>query len=241
MRRPVTLLLDLDDTIVSFSAGGRDFWREALEQELAHEAERFDAILGAIEAASDHYWSDPERAAQGRQRLIEARRHVARTAFTALGIPADTRTDAVADAFTWAKEEAVAPFETSLAALDALKAEGFQLGMVTNGCSEFQRRKLRRYDLERYFEAIAVEGEHGVGKPDPSIYRSVLKQLGAAPESTWMVGDNLRADIAGSQAVGIFAVWNDVYGTGVPRHRSERPDHTIRHLGELVSLLARVV
>lgn len=46
-----------------------------------------------------------------------------------------------------------------------------------------------------------------LGKPDPAIYQPVLQQLGLPPERVLAVGDALRTDIAGAQAVDLPACW----------------------------------
>ena len=107
-------------------------------------------------------------------------------------------------------------------------------GLVTNGHPTFQRRKLERFDLARHFDAILIEGEWGVGKPDPSIFREALSRMNARPESAWMVGDNLEADIAGAQAVGMTAVWIDHAGEGAPT--TAQPNRIVRKLADLLAL-----
>jgi putative hydrolase of the HAD superfamily len=91
------------------------------------------------------------------------------------------------------------------------------------------------HGLARFFDCILIEGEFGVGKPDPSVYRHVLEQLRLAPADCWMVGDNLEWDVAGAQAVGITGVWHDYAGAGLPSNTRVRPDRIIRTLTELLN------
>jgi putative hydrolase of the HAD superfamily len=49
-----------------------------------------------------------------------------------------------------------------------------------------------------------------------------------------MVGDNLDWDVAGAQAVGIFGIWLDKMGAGLPTDAATRPDRIVRSIGELV-------
>ena len=56
---------------------------------------------------------------------------------------------------------------------------GRWLVVVTNGARNLQRDKLQTTGLEDHFDAIAVSGELGVAKPDPTIFRHTL--LGAPP------------------------------------------------------------
>ena len=195
---PPILLFDLDDTLVSFSAGPRDFWHEAWEAygEGAGgvTANQWSATVARV---ARPYWSDAAMESSRRQDLYAARREVAALAAQELGIADLALTARVADAFTRCKEDAVAPFEGAVETLEALRARGVRLGLLTNGSGEFQRRKLERHDLARFFEVVLIEGEWGVGKPDPSVFNEALRALEAQAHDAWMVGDNLVASSKG--------------------------------------------
>jgi HAD superfamily hydrolase (TIGR01458 family) len=45
-----------------------------------------------------------------------------------------------------------------------------------------------------------------LGKPSPAFFGAALDALDADPERTWMVGDDLEADIAGAKACGLKAI-----------------------------------
>ena len=212
---PALLLLDLDDTILRFSAGQPNFWRRALERRAPQLVEQHARLEQRIAAVNHEYWSDDARAFWGRQNMHQARRIVARTALATEGLGSEL-CDLIADDMTEEKEAHVRPFDGALDALHQLRQRGQRMGLLTNGCSAFQRRKLRRYELEPLFELILIEGELGYGKPDERVFRGALQHFGVPPEETWMVGDNLSADIAGAQRVGITGIWHDVAGKGLP-------------------------
>ncbi|HWV36610.1 MAG TPA: HAD family hydrolase [Thermomicrobiales bacterium] len=114
-------------------------------------------------------------------------------------------------------------------------ASRFRLALVTNGLIDVQRDKVIMADIGDLFEAVVVSGELGYGKPTPAIYHHTLDLMGIAPEQAMMVGDNIRRDVGGAQAVGIKGVW---IGDGVPpAELGITPDITIRTLAELPSLV----
>lgn len=51
-----------------------------------------------------------------------------------------------------------------------------------------------------------------------------------------MVGDHLEWEIAAPQRLGIFAIWHDSLGEGLPTGSTIQPDHIIRELRELLAL-----
>jgi putative hydrolase of the HAD superfamily len=84
-----------------------------------------------------------------------------------------------------------------------------KLGLITNGVSGLQRRKLNGCGLLHWFDAVAVSGEVGIGKPQPGIFEWTAKQLGVPLEKCVMVGDNPERDVQGGLNAGIATVWVD--------------------------------
>ena len=74
----------------------------------------------------------------------------------------------------------------------------------------------------------------GFGKPDERIFRIALEATSSTPETTWMVGDSLSADIAPAVELGLHAVWVDEAGGGLPDNAPTRPDRIIKLISELL-------
>jgi len=232
---PRALLLDLDDTILAYGAQGPALWREMtalVAGELGVDAER---VHGAVIEAGRRFWGDPERSARGRHDMRGSRRVLCLWAFRELGLP-ELAAAQLADAFHDAREAGVHPLPGAVDALEALRRRGLPLVLVTNGGPELQRRKIERFDLAGFFDAIFVEGELGFGKPDPRVFRLALEAARAEPDHAWMVGDNLHADVAGAQAVGVTGIWMDHADEGIPEGSSVEPDHTVTTLAEISEL-----
>jgi HAD superfamily hydrolase (TIGR01549 family) len=70
--------------------------------------------------------------------------------------------------------------------------------------------------LASYFDFIVVSARVGCSKPNPCIFREMLRQAGTTPERTLHVGDSLSADVRGAQAVGVTGVLIDRAGTVQP-------------------------
>jgi putative hydrolase of the HAD superfamily len=116
--------------------------------------------------------------------------------------------------------------------LRALRGRGLKLGIVTNGPSRTQRRKIATLGLADSFDAILVSGEEGVHKPDAELFRRALARCGVAPHEALFVGDHPVADVAGAHGAGLKAVWKAVpYWAPVV---AEAP--AIRLLWELIAL-----
>jgi len=113
----------------------------------------------------------------------------------------------------------------------------FRIGLLTNGAPDLQREKIAASGLAPFFDAVAISGEHGVGKPGPEIFRILLDSLGVTAGGAAMVGNSLARDIAGAKRAGIaLAIWLKVPGS--EEYAEVTPNHTITGLHELPALLS---
>jgi putative hydrolase of the HAD superfamily len=240
MLLPRAILFDLDDTILSFER------RSLVIEALAARTPQLFAPLtpktaaAAVEARFRAFWADHARHKAWRPRLAEARRMLVAEAFEDLNVAGANsltrdQAHAFADAFNAWREAEGKLFPGALETIDTLKTRGVLLALVTNGQSGPQRSKVERFDLERRFGHIQIEGDHGFGKPEERAYRHALEALGVEAHEAWMVGDNLEWEVAAPQRLGIFAIWHDHLGDGLPPDSPIRPDRIIRSLTELLA------
>ena len=136
-------------------------------------------------------------------------------------------------------------------ALARLKERGYRVGSVTNrglGGEPF-REELLHHGVLDFFEVLSISCEVGYMKPHPRIFEHALETMGLRPEEAVMVGDSLRADVAGAKALGMTAVWKRNHpskrrdperdmataedGSALP---AMEPDFVVDELWELTSL-----
>ncbi len=232
------ILFDLDDTLLADTVNATVCWRAACER-CAPRAGGLTAaaLLDAIEATRQWYWSDPERHRAGRLDLNRSREEVVRLALRSLGVDDPSLAADIAQANADLRDERMHLFPGALHTLKALRRRGLPMALLTNGHASLQRRKIERFGLAPYFDCIVVESEFGAGKPDPRVFQHALDRLGAAPAEACMVGDNLEWDVAGPQRLGVAGVWVDPTGAGLPPGSPARPDRIIHTVSELVAPL----
>ena len=240
---PRAMLIDMDDTILS-AYGRPDIAWNNVATEFASELAPLSPqqVAAAIADSARTFWASA--AAEWRLKLTEARHEVVRGGFSALaasGHPAPSLDLAtrMADRFTAYREEEMFVFPGAHEAIDALKAHGVKLALVTNGAAETQRAKVERFALTHRFDHIQIEGEHGFGKPDERAYLHAMQALGVTAPETWMVGDNLEWEVEVPQRLGIYAIWMDWHGGGLPAGSTIKPDRIIRSLTELLPVERR--
>ncbi|MBT5266495.1 MAG: HAD family hydrolase [Rhodospirillaceae bacterium] len=233
--RPKAILFDLDDTLISTHMSPRQVWRDTIEPILTAEtSEALDDIAEAIVRSAKQFWSDPERHKVGRMDLIAARKTIVADALHGWAFFSDDVISALAHGHATMQHDRTALYPDAIETLTALRDEGVALALVTNGAAPIQRRKVERFALAPRFDHIQIEGEAGVGKPEPAAYRKALSALRAEPEETWMVGDNLEWEVAAPQRLGIHGIWRDPAGIGELPDTHIKPDRVISRLLELV-------
>lgn len=83
--------------------------------------------------------------------------------------------------------------------LAKLRADGFKLGIITDGRPRGQRNKIAALGLETMVDKITITDELGGAefrKPDPKAFELMCKELGVAPDEMMYVGDNPQKDFA---------------------------------------------
>ena len=237
VKLPRAMLIDMDDTILSAYGRPEIAWNHvAAEFKGEFGPLSSQQVAAAVLTSARSFWS--AAGAEWRLELEEARRIVVRDAFAALAtsghrLPAELATR-IADRFTAYREEEMFIFPGAHDAIDALRALGVRLALVTNGGAVPQRAKVERFELAHRFHHIQIEGEHGFGKPEERAYLHAMEALGVTAEDTWMIGDNLEWEVEVPQKLGIYAIWMDVHGDGLPPDTTVKPDRIIRSLGELL-------
>ncbi|KPJ58829.1 MAG: hypothetical protein AMJ46_13510 [Latescibacteria bacterium DG_63] len=232
---PRGMLFDLDDTIVAYDAVAEPTWRSVCD----HYSRRFpildkDVTYDTIKEVRIWYWSDMERHKSGRRNLDEARRRIVRLALAQLGVNDVGLADGIADMYSVRREEEVHFFLGAENALEYFSSNGISLVLVTNGDAGKQRDKVRRFQLERFFKAVLIEGELGYGKPDEAIYLRALDELSLSPGDVWSIGDNLEWDVRAPQKLGIYSIWNDYRKRGLPPGSTVVPNRIVHSISELI-------
>lgn len=125
-----------------------------------------------------------------------------------------------------------------------LHGRGVRLGLISNTVwpADAHRLDLQRYGLLRYFDVTLFSSETGLWKPDSRVFHRAVEELGARPEETVYIGDQLAEDIGGARRAGLRAILfgdlpQNVSGLEAATHR---PHGQINALYELPDVLARL-
>lgn len=121
--------------------------------------------------------------------------------------------------------------------LRTVRESGLRIGFVSNTLTSpgVMRRRLQEFELLPYADVAVFSVEQRVRKPNPAIYRAALDQLGVAAEEVVFVGDRVREDVRGPQALGMRSVLTHEFRQEDPV--DSNPLGVIAALGDLLEFL----
>jgi putative hydrolase of the HAD superfamily len=166
--------------------------------------------------------------------LNGAAREIVRHAFADSGLDSVDVAHRIADEYRARRTASIVPYPRAIETLETVRARGIRTALLTNGEAMHQRASIDRFTLAPYFDCIVIEGEFGTGKPDERVFHHAMQTVGCRPEATWMIGDNLEADIAPAVSLGLHAVWVDAAGTGLPPDPPANPHRIVQAISELL-------
>ena len=222
------IFFDIDGTLIdhaSASATASLNFYDHFADRIAFTRQDFPAIWEHI--LMTHF----QRFTRGETSLWEQRRGRMREVFQDPGL-SDVECDSRYRVFMEHYEVRCEAYPDAEPCLQRLR--GKELGIISNGGREQQVGKLRRSGLLQYFSVLVFSEDVGVGKPASGIFLEACRQAGEKPAACAHVGDDLVADVAPSQALGMQAIWLDRLGLG-DRQVSAPRISTLNHLESVLS------
>ncbi|WP_125547043.1 HAD family hydrolase [Levilactobacillus lindianensis] len=122
-------------------------------------------------------------------------------------------------------------------ALDSLSQQ-YQLGILTNGNTQFQLAKVMQLQMHRWIdrEAIVTSEEVGLAKPDPQIFTLMNRRLNLRASEVAYVGDCYSMDVRAAKQAGWQSFWFNHRDLEEPDGQWV-PDQTVTDPFELQDLL----
>ena len=114
----------------------------------------------------------------------------------------------------------------------------FSVGVVSNGLSDVQYRKLETMGLYNLFSCVVLSEVIGIRKPDPAIFLKAASLIHIKPAECLYVGDSYINDVIGAKNAGMQACWFNSESLE-PQDDTIKPDFIISKLEELPQLLKK--
>lgn len=125
--------------------------------------------------------------------------------------------------------------DESIQAVHRLLANGWAVGVVTNGRTAQQLAKMKRTGLDQVVDThtVCVSEALGVRKPERRIFEEAARRCGTDLDG-WMVGDSAAADVVGGRAAGLRTAW---LARGRRWSEGPAPDAMVGSVSEAVARL----
>lgn len=224
-----TLLWDVDNTLLDFSAAERAAIRSLFQEYGLGTCS--EGMLQRYAAINTAYWERLERGELTKPEVLVGR---FREFFETEGI-----NTAIAPEFNEKYQlrlgDTIVYRDDSLQIIKSLRGRVRQY-VVSNGTVTAQTKKLRLSGLGALMDGIFLSEELGVEKPNVAFFDKVFSVLGDIDRSQAMiVGDSLTSDILGGSNAGIVTCWYNP--SGKPATGGVHPNHEISDLHEVFSLI----
>lgn len=123
--------------------------------------------------------------------------------------------------------------------LEYCKAQGYKIGLITDGRSVTQRNKLRALGIEALFDRIVISEEFGSTKPDLRNYEVFIEE---DVKAYCYIGDNPAKDFIAPNILGWMGYcllnkgWN-IHPQDFEVAPEQQPTYIITELKELIHML----
>lgn len=209
------VIFDMDDTLIDWGTGEQDW----LDFEYRQLPGVYDYVSTTVDRALPDYdvfvqthYKRVMDAWQEAARTLEAPHlgHVLLGTLEQLGVPTgQLDMNTCLRAYNWDGLPGAAPFPEVPEVLAHLRAQGVQLGIITNAFHPMwmRDRELQGHGLSPDWFACRIStADVGYLKPHPATFEKIMATLGITADEGVFIGDTPGADIVGAQGVGMKAV-----------------------------------
>lgn len=222
-------LFDLDDTLLDFKASERKSFFSMLES-FSIQKTHHHSLFTHYQTENRKLWQQFEQAQVTKEHLkVERFRRI----FTEAEIEIDP--EAASHRYLESLPESVVLVEHATEICAELSRHG-EIGIVTNGISSVQSRRIQNSAIAPYISFVSVSEDCGYAKPDVRFFEYSSKLAKKfRKHSAIVIGDRLETDVLGAHNYGLDSCWYNPDGHDITGEVA--PKYHIRHLSELSAKL----
>ena len=112
----------------------------------------------------------------------------------------------------------------------------YPLGIISNGDSTQQRKKLTHTGLFSFFDSITISNDIKTPKPNPLIFERCAKEMNLSLDEIIYIGDSLEIDAVGASKAGSHGIWINRFD----KEYSEFDVITIFSLDEIPKIINKI-
>ena len=129
-------------------------------------------------------------------------------------------------------------FKDALPLLQALKAHGKRIYIITNGVTKVQEGRLHGSPIEPYLDGVFISEQMNVSKPQKLFFDLVAERIeNYSPKSALVIGDSLTSDIQGANNAGLDCIWFNPENAPTPQNY--RITHNVQTFSQMENILLK--
>ncbi|KAF1296448.1 HAD family hydrolase [Enterococcus sp. JM4C] len=123
--------------------------------------------------------------------------------------------------------------------LNYLQEKQIPIGIITNGPTDHQYKKVKQLRLEDWVasDRVIISQATGFQKPEVEIFKLAEKTFGFSPETTLYVGDSFENDVVGSKNSDWHALWFNHRNRAIPAGSTPLFDWEITSFEQLLETI----
>ena len=226
---PKFIYFDLDDTLLDHKSAERAALKDAFEHYSFFNGMALDQLRKTYELINAKLWDQYNH---GKIDRDELQRNRFKYTLEQLDLDGDKYEevgsyymDCYANHWQW--------MDGASKAYDRIRSH-FQVGVITNGFSETQKKKFNRFDLHKTANHLIISEDVGVMKPQPGIFKYATELADCDPDDILYVGDSYNSDIQGGSSYGWNTAW---YKSDPDPEISKEADFIFAEFEDLCELL----
>lgn len=230
------LIFDMDDTLINHGHMTKPAWIKTAEKMVDKFSLSIDGTRLGIEIGdvSESIFEDENKRPRGNYSPADLRYRMISEALTNLNISlCDECIQYMISEYDSIKKELVCVYDDVFDTLVKLRNKGYILALLTNGDGEFQRAKIKRFNLEPYVDYVFISGEMGVDKPKKEAYDMVCEKCGVKANEACMIGDNYLWEAVAPREYGLMSIWVNRVNKVIEDNKA---NYTIENISELLDI-----
>lgn len=225
-----TVLLDLDNTLLNFSASEKKAISKVLS---AQNLPCSKDVLKRYSEINDSFWKRLETGEITREQVLSGR-------FETLFHELHAKTASVAAAremYEKALSESTDMVSGARELLDTLY-KTYDLYIVSNGTAKIQDSRIEKTGIAPFFKDIFISQRIGYNKPSRSFFDACFTKIPQfSREQTVIVGDSMSSDISGGVQSGIHTLW---FNPQNEKAKDIVPEYEAKSLSEIPKIISRM-
>lgn len=219
------VLIDIDDTIFDFEKCSKNAFKKTLKKlDLFYEEKDFSYF----NKVNDILWTKQKLGELNINQVFIERSNMMSKYF-GLDIEKEIFNNLFVE-FLYEEIEIVDEIEDLLSYL----SNKYQIYAASNGVYDMQVNRIKKSNLDKYFDEIFVSDKVGFEKPDKRFFQKIMNITKFSNDDLIMIGDSIKSDIIGAKNSNIKSIY---FNKENKKNSDKNFTYQVKNLSEIKKIL----